>query len=252
MKTKQSIPPGVFDWSGVRPESDLLPRNKLEAIRLHIANLQAMVMAHPRRHIDPSIHTKNMQQIINRAAIIENMLASWYANLPIEWYPTRIPITNDFPRSIIEAGLYKQLCDVYPGISIAGILNKYRWSLLRIKEITIHCLTQQTKTLTIMSKNAHTLNQMQLLADDICASIPYHLGDRVTAGWLGDKTVHYPCLPGQKLPEGQHQMAQAIGGWHLIDPLKELMTMKVKLRAGQREWVGQQMMRIAAIYNIGR
>lgn len=250
MQTKQAIPLGIFDWSGVRPESDLLPRNKLEVIRLQIANLQAMVPS--QRHIDPFTHTKNMQQLIDRAAVIEKTLASWYATLPLVWYPTRISITKDFPQSILAAGLYKQLCDVYPSISIAGTFNKYRWSLLRIKAITVNCLTQQARSLTTMNKHAHTLNQMQLLADDICASVPYHLGDRIEAGWLGDKTVHYPCLPGEALPEGQHQMAQAIGGWHLLDPLKELITMKVKLRTGQREWVGQQMMRIAIIYNIGR
>lgn len=234
----------------MRPESDQLPRNKLEAIRLEIANLQAMVPS--RRHVDYLMHTKNMELIIKRAYAIEQLLASWFVDLPSAWHPVRIPTRQDLPKSILAAGVYKELCDVYPSISIAGTFNKYRCSLLRIKAVTLNCLTQQTRSITTLRKQATTLNQIQVLADDVCASVPFNLGDRIEPGWLGDRTVCYPCVAGQDLPEGQHQMAQSMAGWQLLEPLNDVLMTKTKLRAGQKDWIRNQMIRIATIYNVSR
>lgn len=214
---------------------------------MEIANLQAMMPS--KALMNPKLQTQKLQHIIDQAIMIERSLASWYSSLPLAWYPVRVSTNESFPESIITAGVYKQLCDVYPSISIAGTFNKYRFSLLRLKLVILNCLSQQPKTLTTLRKQADLMNNIQILADDVCASVPFHLGDRTEPGWLGDKSVHYPCVPGQELPEGQHQMAQGMGGWQLLEPLKGLLIIGVKLRTGQREWIGGQMMRIANIYN---
>jgi hypothetical protein len=69
---------------------------------------------------------------------------------------------------------------------------------------------------------------------------------------MDDKRVQYPQAPGEDLPEGHYQMAPAMGGWQLLEILPSLIRLPAKLRPGQREWVGGQMMRIARLYNFER
>lgn len=95
-------------------------------------------------------------------------------------------------------------------------------------------------------------NKIQQLADDICASIPFTLGDKIKPGAMGDRRVQYPHAPGQEVPAGHYQMAPAMGGFWLLGPLQMLMGLKIGLRDGQKQWIGGQLRRIAHIYNIGK
>lgn len=98
---------------------------------------------------------------------------------------------------------------------------------------------------------------IQSLADDICGSIPFILGDRTNPGPIGDKTVQYPYIDGQPVPQNHYWMAPAVGGFNLVDgfggpqslsPLGEVLFTE-SLRDGQREWVARQLKRIAKVYN---
>ncbi len=90
------------------------------------------------------------------------------------------------------------------------------------------------------------------MADDICASIPFSLGDKIKPGLLGDKRVHYPHVPGKEVPNSHYHMAPAMAGFWLPGPLQTLMGLKIGLREGQKQWIGGQLMRLAHIYNIGK
>ena len=90
--------------------------------------------------------------------------------------------------------------------------------------------------------------------NDICACIPFHLGDRIKPGIIGDKKVAYLHAAGEEIRESHYQMAPVQGGFQLLAPLGMLLEMgtRVEMRKGQREWIGGQMMRVARIYNLGK
>ncbi|KAH6682696.1 hypothetical protein B0J14DRAFT_632375 [Halenospora varia] len=77
-------------------------------------------------------------------------------------------------------------------------------------------------------------NRIHLEVDDICASIPYHIGDRIKPGAIGDRRVQYPQLPGKKFSDAHYLTAPALGGFALL-PMGTVLGMKIKLRDGQRE-----------------
>jgi len=62
---------------------------------------------------------------------------------------------------------------------------------------------------------AHSTTMIQILADEICASIPFILGDRVEPGSIGDENVQYPYLEGESVPKSHYWMAPAVGGFNL-------------------------------------
>jgi hypothetical protein len=95
-------------------------------------------------------------------------------------------------------------------------------------------------------------HRIQQEADDICACVPYHIGDRNAPGAVGDKRVTYPHPIGVPTPLPHYLHATAIGGYQLLDALAALVSMTVPLREGQREWIGGQIMRVFKIYNIVR
>ena len=106
--------------------------------------------------------------------------------------------------SIRNAGLYQYHCDIYPSISIASIWNKYRLSRLTAQSIILSCLSHCPSYATMIARAPHPCqNAIQLLADDICASVPFHLGDRIKPGRIGDRDVKYPREEGKEVSEEQ-------------------------------------------------
>lgn len=98
------------------------------------------------------------------------------------------------------------------------------------------------------------------MADDICASVPFALGTKAVAGGRGmggsGDGVEYPYVSsqaGSKASPEHRRAAVALGGWHLLDPLKSVLKMQGEgvLREGQLEWVQGQMERIGRIYALG-
>ena len=191
--------------------------------------------------------------MLKKATEIENKLISWTSDLPSSWRPIRVSGEGCVASSIRNAGLYQYHCDIYPSISIASIWNKYRLSRLTAQSIILSCLSHCPSYATMIARVPHPCqNAIQLLADDICASVPFHLGDRIKPGRIGDRDVKYPREEGKEVSEEQFRMGPALGGYSLLGPLGSVMGMRIMLRHGQREWIGGQMRRIARIYNIGR
>ena len=94
------------------------------------------------------------------------------------------------------------------------------------------------------------MRTMQRLVDGICASIPFSLGSRTTPEPLYEMEVENPCLPGCTASKAHHTTACAYGGWYLFAPLKETMNVARSLRAGQREWLNVQLLRLATMFDV--
>jgi len=146
-----------------------------------------------------------------------------------------------------DAGLYQDFCDIYRSIFIADMYNGCCSARMKIQMAIITCV----KYLNNDNFNAVSVTAgeiIQEMADTICASIPYHMGDRMVFGRIDDRAVHYPRTSQHPVHEDHPLGAAAFGGWFLATRLSELLSLRVPLRVGQRQWIGGQMQRIMRIY----
>lgn len=240
-------------WTSHLNEDALSPSVQVDSINVDVANLAATA----RKHISlpPNIRSNMLSyttDILQKAQNLQRRLQEWTTNLPSSWIP--IPISKDnIPETIQKAGLYQNYCHIYPSISVASTWNKHRISLIRVHIIIHSILSLLTPTPTTLSLLSTSLTAIQTMADEICASIPFTLGDKVKPGFMGDKRVQYPSAPGMEIKESHYQMAPALGGFWLLGPLQVVLGLEGGLvREGQRMWVGGQLGRIAFIYNIGK
>lgn len=88
---------------------------------------------------------------------------------------------------------------------------------------------------------------MQELCDDICASVPFNLGNKTFGGPSDRKEVRYPDDGISKPSEEYRKSAAGLGGRFLLDPLK-MAKKAICLREGQGEWIGRQIERIQRIH----
>ncbi len=97
------------------------------------------------------------------------------------------------------------------------------------------------------ARNAILVNRQ--MVDDICGSVPYHMGTRMN-GESGDEAgVEYSFHAANATSQDQRRASAALGGWHLIEPLKIASSLTC-LREYQQKWLTQQLICIGKIYPV--
>ena len=199
---------------------------------------------------DNFANTSDALGVLRKATELDQRMLNWESSTPPDWAPIPVSGNECIPPSVQRTGLYQKYCDIYKSVFIADRLNSHRSSRIRVQVIILDCLERINKS----SSTAATLTSLeiiQMLADDICASVPYHLGDRTIRGRIDDKTAEYPHLLGLPVSDDHHLAASAFAGFLLTRRLGELLSLPVPLRHGQRQWMGGQIQRIKTIYGIG-
>jgi hypothetical protein len=236
----------VQDWADIIPESEQLPGFRFDTINLDLANLKAKAL--PLIELPSSeFRDFQIQQLIKEASEIDRRLTEWPNSIPEAWIPIRVSVEDIISPTL---QLYQDHCDVYKTLFLASLWNKFRLSQIELRVSVLSCLEHQPPTFANNKRQQGCEEGIQGLADDICASVPYYIGDRMRPGRRGEPGVNYPQVPGRPPIMDHYHTGPAMGGWGLIAPLGALLRMKIQLRPGQREWLGGQMARTARIYNI--
>jgi len=144
---------------------------------------------------------------LTEAHSILSAIEAWDAELPAEWRPVTVTgpecIAHSIPRYTEHALIYSAIC--------AGIAwNKYRVAFIRVH---LFLLSLSSRDEMSISKSKQMIQQA---IDDICASVPYFLGDRVDPGPIADRGVRYPCEDGEELPGRHWRDGTAMGGYQLL------------------------------------
>lgn len=175
---------------------------------------------------------------VKMAKAADNKLASWPDLVPSEWFPTRIP-TKNIPQSVIDGGIYGDGCDIYSDVLVCCTWND--WRSARLKLLALIAKYEPDKD---------TVPTIQRLADGICSTFPYLLGDRATPAPLFATNVTYPSLDDQPVPKAHYQIAAGFGGWYMLPPLRQALRVGSYLREGQVSWIRAQGQRLARIYEV--
>ena len=230
-----------------------LPQNaaaRLTSATINIADLRSCAKSAlilPRS----SKSEKEVTDLLEYAISVDLLVAAWPESLPQEWMwdsAEHFELPASLPRN---AYIYKDRKDVYIDLWVASVWNTYRSARVKVQTIILDCIDwlgpqfeQQWYWRAIYAKMI-----TQEMVDDLCASVPFALGTK-TMCVPGDRDgVEYPYNGTKKASEDHRRSATALGGWHLLEPMKTSLKTK-DLREGQKDWVKTQMGRIWRIYSL--
>jgi len=259
-----------------------LPSARLDLLIAELANLHSdLDRGRSDTLTDKSIDSPDQvafcKTILRRSLMLDAKLHEWRQSLPSSWRPLTITDLNEIHPSIRAAGLYNGLCDVYSSLTVSHINNASRSVHVAVLRLITYC--NRILALGGAGFDAQLQDyideQTQILVDSICASLPYHLGSRITTT-LPHEHVEYPRVPPElrrqakyvdamgkdvEMTDKDHiRGATALGGWFLIIALKALTTAAkwggkpgltaLNLREGQLDWIRGQMKRVKRLYQV--
>lgn len=190
--------------------------------------------------------------LLDDATELDRQLIAWMESVPQDWKfaaAKHFKLPADVPK---ENFVYNDRTDVYADLSVADIWNSYRVTRLKVLSIILDCIAALPEPFdhALQSQCHFVMTTVQELADDICGSVPFHLGTRTRPGIDDKPGVEYPYTT-IKAERALRLACAALGGWNLIEPNYEPLRnalMVPCLRAGQREWILGQLSRIARLY----
>ena len=243
LSSTEKISPVVSTWSREMITVPKTPGFRLDELHLELADVQSSVAQLEQGSERLAFCT------LERATTLDSQYSTWMTDLPVDWLPTRVAGTNCIPQSVRDAGCYHDFCDTYKSVFIANTLMSFYSARMKLHLGIIACLEHLPPDFVGKSLESEFLI-VQDLADSMCASIPFHLGNRNTPGRLDDKTICFPHPDNRTVDEGHRTAAGAFGGFFLIVPLTELLSPSVVLQPGQKGWIGGQIGRIRRICGI--
>ncbi len=228
-------------WDDPAEEMPYNSATSLDFIGRDTANLLAKAANHglPANadSSDSEIHT----DIFLQAKALDARYAEWVEQVPIEWLPVSVP-RESMPQGIIDAGFNGDHCEIYSHTSVC-----LTWNSMRVQRIRVLSLIADYQK-TGSERDAILL--LQRLADDILASVPYMLGDKVKPSELHDMGFVYPSIPGQSVPTSHHQSAAAYGGLTLWDPVRAILEFRQYMRDDHITFSIQQLQRLGRLYDV--
>jgi hypothetical protein len=123
------------------------------------------------------------QVLLNLALTLDQRLKGWVSVTPARWQYTRLSTMEDW-----LAGNVYGFVDIYNDIRQANVWNSYRMAHILVLDGLVQLLMLRPGSQQHLVKYA--LDTLQVLADDVCASVPFHLGDQMSP--YPDIEIRYP------------------------------------------------------------
>ena len=224
-----------------------VPQNaaaRLTSATVNIADLRSCAktaLVLPRSHESE----QEINDLLEYAISVDLLVAAWPEALPESW-KARSADGFDYPLgSSKEAFVYDDKKDIYIDLWVQSIWNQYRSARIKIQTIILDCIAWLGETFDAQWywRAVYAKMVTQEMADDICASVPFALGTKTPDGPGDRDNIEYPYHGGAKVCAEHRRAASALGGWHLLEPIRTTLRTDC-LRDGQKEWIMGQMQRI--------
>lgn len=219
------------------------PRDRLFDLARDVPDLLCRAEAIQLESARPD-HAAILLQVIDVAQRLDLSLTEWLDTLPPDYSFTLVPVLEPITISNIdEAWIWPGVVHIYHDLFIAHLLNQYRTLRLYLSTVIMDCSMQA------MAFSADALYQGGLsfdhleaiqnlalyrlcsLIDDVCASVPFHLGIPPAASpdYYGVRTK---------------MSTAAMGGYFLIRPLFVASQVQC-IPPLQRRWIRGRLKAIA-------
>lgn len=224
----------VWKATGDIPDN---PATILDQISVDVANVLAFEKSIVTGQC-PTAPLEALATLVVMARVVDRRLATWPDVVPVDWFPKRIP-RDSAPESVAKAGIYGDGYEFYSDVLVCSTWNHWRATRLRLLAV-----------ITKYERNEAALVSIQELADGVCGTIPFILGDRTAPTAMFATNVSYPTFNGKALSQSHHQTAAGLGGWYLHVPFNMVFNVGMYLRDGQLSWLQGQGQRLARIYDV--
>ena len=241
-----------------------LPQNaaaRLTSVTINIADLRSCAKSAlllPRS----TAAEKEVNDLLEYAISIDLLVTAWPESVPKEWNWTSathfdLPEQSTHGYTAAESAFqYSPHNHIYLDLWVMSIWNQYRSARIKIQSIILSCIAWlgPDHDAHWYWRSIYAKMITQQMTDDICASVPFALGTKIYGGPLSPDTQYPYVLPDGKASDDHRRAASALGGWHLLDPLRSCIRAAAAphspdvLRGGQSAWCADQMERIGRIY----
>ncbi|MCJ1244192.1 hypothetical protein MMC30_001390 [Trapelia coarctata] len=245
---KESIPPEKLldDWVAVMEIMPCSAANRLTLVEGQVANLLSSARCVFRNAY--AVLDSQLVSLACSAMDVQKNLLDWTHTVPKEWTPKAA--RDKSPATLSKFQAYGTRMDIYPDVWVVSIWNTYRILHITVQMVITTCWRMR-KTMygapSDSERSSETVpSTIQELVDDICASVPFCLGDRTEAE---PEAIEYPCAEGLKIPIDHQRAAVNLSGWFLIGPIKGCL-MVTGLQETQFQWLKSQISRIAKFYGL--
>lgn len=197
---------------------------------------------------------QELLDLVVLARKVDENLTKWESSVPDSWRPK--PASDTTPAALVKFQAYGTTMDIYPDLWVASTWNSYRFLRLVVQGILIKCMARDPSCRP--SEMPHGplsyIQTMQKLVDEICASVPFAIGDKLSPG---QKVVEYPWVRGALTPANHRRAASAVGPWLLLGPLTNCLEPETSaglevevVGVEQRRWIIAQMGRSRRLYGL--
>ena len=186
-----------------------------------------------------------VEAILLKANAIDINLVAWTYCLPEHWIPVAATM---IPESVRMAGIYRNHCDCYTDIWIAVVWNTFRDCRILVQRIMLRCLYMNRSLDPDGRRISGITLTIQKLANDVCASVPYFLGDQLESVRMKPGLVKYPSSETRPVNQTHWMSAPLMGAWHVFPYLRNLCYSDLGLPLEQCQWIQSQVNRILVIY----
>ena len=178
--------------------------------------------------------TKARRLLID-ARRVDAEVASWSLSLPTEFLFTRMPLSSSSASKAARS--YPSNMDIYQDVTTASTWNSWRKSRIQLLKMILECATilNPPGSRSPSPDYAEALATTHELVDDVCSSIPFHLGHhkkRFSSPGFAD----YPHPPGQAKWPDHFAASGAVGGWLMMPPLA-FCSRQDDIPNSQRQWM---------------
>ena len=178
------------------------------------------------------------QDLLTSAKEVDIGLKFWTSTLPEDFLISSLPLRAEPSKEPLASALYPHSIDMYCDHAAANIWNTWRINRITVLRIIATCtdlLNSPDSFNTFPPPSQTSLDKIQRLAGDICATVPYHLGhcEYSVADTMAFKD--YPHPPGEaKWPEN-FRTSGIVGALLMMQPLSFVANLDC-VPQSQRDW----------------
>jgi hypothetical protein len=197
--------------------------------------------------------TRATLQLIECCQHLDTALLTWRETVPEDWKYTSGPsgtsIPDNFDPETSEA--YHGNVDVYPDVWRAKAWNSYRATRIFVQAIILRSVAwlaggdiQNLRVISQMAAVFHAKQIVQEMVDEICASVPFHLGHLTASSKENTLTFRDKSYTIAKNSQ-EDRTTENLGVYFVLWPLYLARSTRI-IPNDQKKWIDVRILNVAS------
>jgi hypothetical protein len=231
------------DWAdGSMSQSPDLAAGPLNYLAERVASVQAFVRAFLECPPPDSQDSALLAAVLK----VDQQLMNWECTIPKTWYPKQAVDLSTTNLNTFQA--YGKTMDIYESVWVANTYNSFRMLRILLQVLAHDIVRSHPRIISVLPYGPLAYSSTaQRLIDEICASVPYFMGNRTPD--IHPAAIVFPAAEDFMPSLAYRQFALRAGAWFLRAPLNMCATYEL-LHIRQRTWIESQIKRLDGFHNL--